>query len=120
MTLDEIEKMNAEFLDILTVSKYLNKNPQQIRESIAKGVPWAYALGTGDFKIPKRAFVHCHKHGFVNDGRRSAGLEQREPTHSFGAGHFDMQDMVTRLSEISRQVNVIMRLMENTKRVLKE
>jgi hypothetical protein len=65
MKLEEIEKMDKEFLDINDVAKYLGKNPQPVRQSIRNGVPWAYVMGNADFRIPKRAFVNYHKHGGV-------------------------------------------------------
>jgi len=71
MTLEQIEQMDAEFLDVVTVAEYLGKNPQPVRESIRKGVPWAYVLGNADFRIPRRAFVNYHKNGscLVREGR---------------------------------------------------
>jgi len=64
MTLEQLENMDCEFLDIPTVAEYLGKNPQPIRESIRKGgVPWGYVMGRADFRIPRRAFVNYHKHG---------------------------------------------------------
>lgn len=63
MTLEQLDKLDTEFLSIADVADYLGKNPQPIRESIRNGVPWGYVLGTATFKIPKRAFVNYHKYG---------------------------------------------------------
>lgn len=63
MTLEDIEKMDTEFLDVQTVAEYLGKGPQNVRISIRQGVPWAYMMGRADFRIPRRAFVNYHKHG---------------------------------------------------------
>lgn len=63
MTLEDIEKMGVEFLDVQTVADYLGKGPQNVRISIRQGVPWAYMMGQADFRIPRRAFVNYHKHG---------------------------------------------------------
>lgn len=63
MTLDQIEKLKVEFLDIETVAAYLGKNPQPVRQSIRAGVPWAYVMGNADFKIPRRSFVFYHRFG---------------------------------------------------------
>lgn len=65
MTLEDIEAMDAEFLDIPTVAEYLHKNMQPIRETIRAGVPWAYVMGNADFRIPRRAFVNYHRFGGV-------------------------------------------------------
>lgn len=63
MTLDELEKMDCEFLPVPVVAEYLEKNPQPVRVSIRNGVPWGYVMGNADFKIPRRAFIHYHKFG---------------------------------------------------------
>jgi hypothetical protein len=69
MTLEEIEKLDCEFLDIPTVSDYLRKDKQQVRNSIRKGVPWGYVMGNADFRIPRRAFISYHKFGSVIEWR---------------------------------------------------
>ena len=63
MKLEDIESIDAEFLDISTVAEYLSKGPQNVRESIRQGVPWAYMMGRADFRIPRRAFVSYHRNG---------------------------------------------------------
>jgi hypothetical protein len=63
MKLDDIEKLDTEFLDIPTVAAYLKKSQQSVRESIRAGVPWGYVMGAAAFRIPKRAFVNYHKYG---------------------------------------------------------
>jgi hypothetical protein len=65
MTLNDIEEMDTEFLDVQTVANYYNmpSMPQCIRESIRNGVPWGYVLGKSKFIIPRRAFVNYHKNG---------------------------------------------------------
>lgn len=63
ITLDDIEQMDCEFLDIPTIAKYLGKSVQPVRQSIRNGVPWGYVMGNADFRIPKRAFVNYHKYG---------------------------------------------------------
>jgi hypothetical protein len=63
MKLEDIEKMDTEFLDVQTVAEYLGKGQQNVRVSIRQGVPWAYMMGQADFRIPRRAFVSYHKYG---------------------------------------------------------
>lgn len=63
MTLDDIEKMTCEFIDIPTAAEYFGKDKQQVRVSIRNGVPWGYVMGNADFRIPRRAFVNYHKYG---------------------------------------------------------
>ena len=65
MTLEDIEAIGMEFLDIVTVAAYLHKKPQDVRCSIRNGVPWAYMMGKADFRIPRRAFINYHKFGSV-------------------------------------------------------
>ena len=65
MTLEDIEKMDVEFLDITTIAEYLGKNPQPVRASLRSGVPWGYVMGNADFRIPRRAFISYHKYGGV-------------------------------------------------------
>lgn len=72
MTLEDIEKMDTEFLDIPTVAEYLGKNPQPVRQSIRNGVPWGYVMGNADFRIPRQAFVNYHKYGAVVIVRETA------------------------------------------------
>ena len=65
MTLEELEKMDCEFLDIPTIASYLGGEHmlQPLRETIRKGVPWAYVVGKAKFVIPRRAFINYHKYG---------------------------------------------------------
>jgi hypothetical protein len=137
MTLEEIENIDSEFLDIATVSEYLNIPPQYIMQSIRRGVPWGYALGNGNFRIPKRAFVNCHKHG-VDYGRpRAAGpgdypalprqagslnVESAGGRQLSGQGRqqsFDMQEVISRITDLGKQMNLIINFMDNAKRFLK-
>ena len=69
MTLEEIEKMDCEFLDVPTVANYLGMKhqPQIVRELIRRGVPWAYVVGKAKFVIPRRAFINCHKYGGIHN-----------------------------------------------------
>lgn len=63
MSLNDIEKMDCEFLSVFTVADYLGSKPQPVRELIRQGVPWAYVIGKAKFVIPRRAFVSYHKFG---------------------------------------------------------
>ncbi len=68
MTLEDIEKMDCEFLPIPVVAEYLGmKNMSQcIRVAIRKGVPWGgYVQGKATFRVPRRAFVYYHKYGSI-------------------------------------------------------
>ena len=67
MTLSDIEQIDTEFLPISVVAEYLGMShqPQPLRESIRKGVPWAYVIGRAKFVIPKQAFISWHKHGGI-------------------------------------------------------
>jgi len=72
MTLDDLEKMDCEFLPIAAVAEYLEKNMQPVRNSLRQGVPWGYVMGNADFRIPRRAFVSYHRYGSATEVNRDA------------------------------------------------
>lgn len=63
MTLEDLERMDCEFLPVLTVAEYLHSKEQHVRVSMRNGVPWGYVMGQADFRVPRRAFVNFHRHG---------------------------------------------------------
>lgn len=113
MTLDELDKMQVEFLDIPTVSKYLNKDPGYIRNALRQGVPWGYSLGSSDYRIPRRAFVSYHKNGYV-------GSEAHPYDHELSKKrHLDIDEVGRKLAELNKQVSVILELIDRAGKLMK-
>lgn len=63
MTLEQLERMEGDFLKVADVAEYLCKRTDTIHQSIRNGVPWAYVIGNSTYMIPKRAFVNYHRYG---------------------------------------------------------
>lgn len=108
MTLEDLERMNVEFLDIPTVSKYLNKDTRYIRDALRRGVPWGYYLGSSDYRIPKRAFISYHKNGYLD-------ISQKERTNS----RIDFDELSSRLTEFSRQMRALIELIDQAGKIIK-
>lgn len=108
MTLEELESMNVEFLDIATVSRYLNKDPQYIRNALRRGVPWGYWLGSSDYRIPKRAFINYHKNGYP-------GIVPKENAKN----RYDFNELSGKLTEFSRQMRALIELIDQAGRIIK-